>query len=212
MSMVDSSDGRGGNKFDKMYICFSTLKQGFRSGCRPLIEVDGCLLKGPHDGILLTVVSVDPNNNLFPIAYVIVSGETRASWEWFLELLKSDLEIVKDDIYTFIFDKQKSLVPAFDSVFPRSDKRATTVQKWEWRMQEMAVLSQQAYDLFSDKPPIQWSKAYFNTFAKCDMMFNNICEAFNYCILDARERPVLTMLEWIREFLVTRLQENRDRT
>ncbi|KAL0298744.1 UNVERIFIED_CONTAM: hypothetical protein Sradi_6534200 [Sesamum radiatum] len=89
--------------------------------------------------------------------------------------------------------------------------RATTVQEWEWRMQEMALLSQQAYDWFSDKPPTQWSRAYFNTFPKCDMLLNNICETFNYCILDARERPVLTMLEWIREFLMTRLQENRDR-
>lgn len=39
--------------------------------CRPIIRVDGCFLKGPHGGILLTAVGVDPNNNLFPIANCI---------------------------------------------------------------------------------------------------------------------------------------------
>ncbi|KAL0420466.1 UNVERIFIED_CONTAM: hypothetical protein Slati_3069500 [Sesamum latifolium] len=45
----------------------------------------------------------------------------------------------------------------------------------------------------------------------CDMLLNNVCETFNACILDAREKPILTMLEWIREYLMRRMQENRDR-
>ncbi|KAL0374537.1 UNVERIFIED_CONTAM: hypothetical protein Sradi_3369400 [Sesamum radiatum] len=43
------------------------------------------------------------------------------------------------------------------------------------------------------------------------MLLNNVCETFNACILDAREKPILTMLEWIREYLMRRMQENRDR-
>ncbi|KAL0430654.1 UNVERIFIED_CONTAM: hypothetical protein Sradi_0691400 [Sesamum radiatum] len=57
------------------------------SGCRPVIGVDGCHLKGPYGGVLLTAVSIDPNN-LYPLAYAVVAGETRESWQWFLELLK----------------------------------------------------------------------------------------------------------------------------
>ena len=38
----------------RSYICWVALKRGFLEGCRPLIEVDGCHLKGPYKGILLT--------------------------------------------------------------------------------------------------------------------------------------------------------------
>ncbi|KAL8471742.1 hypothetical protein ACS0TY_029108 [Phlomoides rotata] len=33
---------------------------GFCLGCRPLIDVDDTLLKGPHGGVLLSAVGVDP--------------------------------------------------------------------------------------------------------------------------------------------------------
>ncbi|KAL0386107.1 UNVERIFIED_CONTAM: hypothetical protein Sradi_3005000 [Sesamum radiatum] len=53
----------GDERFNRFYMCFGALKAGFRAGCRPIIGVDGCHLKGPHGGILLTAVGVDPNNN-----------------------------------------------------------------------------------------------------------------------------------------------------
>ncbi|KAK4403266.1 hypothetical protein Sango_0695200 [Sesamum angolense] len=104
--------------------CHVSKHQAYRAKRKALnaiegqLGVDGCHLKGPHGGILLTAVSIDPNNNLYPLAYAVVSGETRESWEWFLELLKGDLNVVRDDTYTFISDKQKGLIPAFESVFP----------------------------------------------------------------------------------------------
>ncbi|KAL0305556.1 UNVERIFIED_CONTAM: hypothetical protein Sradi_5972900 [Sesamum radiatum] len=104
-------------------MCFGALKAGFRAGCRPIIGVDGYHLKGPHGGILLTAVGVDPNNNLFPIAYAVVSKECRETWEWFLILLKHDLDIVRQDEYTFMSDKQKGLIQAFEEVFPGCDHR-----------------------------------------------------------------------------------------
>ncbi|KAL8523319.1 hypothetical protein ACS0TY_013335 [Phlomoides rotata] len=60
--------------FDRMYICLNACKVGFCRGCRPLIGVYGTHLKGPHGGILLTAVGVDPNNNIFPIAYEVVDA------------------------------------------------------------------------------------------------------------------------------------------
>ncbi|KAL0359861.1 UNVERIFIED_CONTAM: hypothetical protein Sangu_0835500 [Sesamum angustifolium] len=78
-------------------------------------------------------------------------------------------------------------------------------------MEEMGHLDPKAVDWLSDKPPEHWSRSHFNCFPKCDMLLNNICETFNSCILEAREKPILTMLEWIREFIMTRLSDNRDR-
>ncbi|KAG8374557.1 hypothetical protein BUALT_Bualt10G0007800 [Buddleja alternifolia] len=239
--MEDGVDENGRKKFAKLYICFDALKQGFMAGCRPIVGVDGCHLKGPHGGILLTAVAIDPNNCLYPLAYAVVSSQTRQNWEWFLTLLKEDLNMVRDDAYTFISDKQKGLIPAFHNVLPGVDNRycvrhlsgnmktsggfkglaykhalwnaalATTIPDFEVRMKEIGDLDERALEWFHDKPPSQWSKSHFSTFSKCDMLLNNVCESFNSSILEAREKPVITMLEWIREYLMTRLTENRDR-
>ncbi|KAL0322513.1 UNVERIFIED_CONTAM: hypothetical protein Sangu_1870600 [Sesamum angustifolium] len=93
--MNDWEDGIGQRKFSKSYVCFDAYRRGFLSGCRPVIGVDGCHLKGLYRGVLLTAVSTDPNNNLYPLAYPMVARETRESWQWFLELLNGDLHILK---------------------------------------------------------------------------------------------------------------------
>ncbi|KAL0379239.1 UNVERIFIED_CONTAM: hypothetical protein Sradi_3229400 [Sesamum radiatum] len=87
---------------------------------------------------------------------------------------------------------------------------ACTRGEFKARMKELQDLNQAAFDWFGDKPPEEWSRSHFNTNVKCDMLLNNCCETFNMMILDAREKLILTMLEWIREFLMRRLQENRD--
>lgn len=42
--------------FKRFYTCFGPIKKGFKSGCRPLIGLDGCHLKGPYGGQLLTAI------------------------------------------------------------------------------------------------------------------------------------------------------------
>lgn len=78
--------------FDKIYICLVALKNGFKAGCRPIIGVDGCWLKGPYRGQLLAA-RIDPKDCIYPIARCVVGNENTASWRWFLDLLTKDLEI-----------------------------------------------------------------------------------------------------------------------
>ncbi|KAL0374393.1 UNVERIFIED_CONTAM: hypothetical protein Sradi_3355000 [Sesamum radiatum] len=49
------------------------LKKGFLQGCSPFLEFDSCHLKGIYGGVLLTAVSLDGNNGLFPLAFVVES-------------------------------------------------------------------------------------------------------------------------------------------
>ncbi|KAL2226675.1 UNVERIFIED_CONTAM: hypothetical protein Sindi_2026200 [Sesamum indicum] len=216
------NDENGQNKFETFYVCFSALKQGFLGGCRTVICVDGYHLKGPHKGILLTAVRVDPNNNLYPIAYVVVQRESTDTWEWFLTVLKQDVCIQRDSEYTFISDKQKGLIKAFQSVFPIAVNRfcvrhlhknfknagsrglaytnamwkaarASTVGEFKIRMEEIKKLDEKAFDWLNEKPPSEWSKSHFTELPKCDMLLNNCCENFNANIMDARDKPILTM-------------------
>lgn len=59
------------NKFKRLYICWGPLKKSLLEGCRPVIGFDGCHHKGPHGGILLTVVGIDVNNCIYPFAYAV---------------------------------------------------------------------------------------------------------------------------------------------
>ncbi|XP_014490829.1 sodium/potassium/calcium exchanger 1-like [Vigna radiata var. radiata] len=76
--------------------------------CRPIIGLDGCFLKGKYGRELLTAVGRDGNEQMLPIAYVVVEVENKDGWTWFLELLIEDLD-GKDVCagITFISDQQK---------------------------------------------------------------------------------------------------------
>jgi len=93
--------------FQRVYICFKACKDSFLK-CRPIIGLDGCFLKGYYGGQLLTVIGTDPNDQILPIAYAVVEGETKETWAWFLDLLVNDLGgVAKCVEYTFISDQQK---------------------------------------------------------------------------------------------------------
>jgi len=76
--------------FQRMYIYFKACKESFFN-CRSIIGLDGCFLKGYYGGQLLAAIGRDPNDQIMPIAFVVVEGETKKSWAWFLELLVGDL-------------------------------------------------------------------------------------------------------------------------
>ena len=109
-------------RFEKMYVRLAACKEGFKH-CRPIIGLDGCHLKGKYGGVLLTAVSVDPNNNIFPIAWAVVKQEAFETWDWFLSTIETDLDLQDHSNLTFISDKQKGLIKAMGKNFPEADHR-----------------------------------------------------------------------------------------
>ncbi|KAL0374433.1 UNVERIFIED_CONTAM: hypothetical protein Sradi_3359000 [Sesamum radiatum] len=120
------NDESGENRFEKFYVCFSAMKDGFLGGCRPIIGVDGCHLKGPHGGILLTAVGVDPNNNLFCVRHLHNNMKTAG----FRGL-------------------------AYKNALWKA-ARASTVGEFKLRMEEIKALDQAAFDWLHDKPAQEW--------------------------------------------------------
>ena len=93
-----------GHKFQRLYVCLEPCKRGFLEGCRPIIGIDGCHLKGSFGGQLLCAIGKDANDNMFPIAYAVVEQELNDSWTWFLTCLLKD---IGQKTLTFISDQQK---------------------------------------------------------------------------------------------------------
>jgi hypothetical protein len=66
---------------------------------------------------------------------------------------------------------------------PRDGENETAQQRWPCLLEKMA--------------PNTWVRAFFIEYPKCDILLNNTCEVFNRYILDARELPILCMLQSI---------------
>lgn len=93
--------------FDRFYVCFDGLKKGWKNGCRRIIALDGCFLKSPNTGELLTAIGRDGNNHIFPIAWAVVNVENKYNWSWFIELLSEDLDIQGGVGVTLMSDQHK---------------------------------------------------------------------------------------------------------
>lgn len=82
--------------------------------------------------------------------------------------------------------------------------RSSSVEQWTRNMEKMKALDEDAYKWLEKMAPNTWVRAYFSEFPKCDILLNNNCEVFNKYILDARELPILSMLERIKNQLMSR--------
>ncbi|GKD03942.1 FAR1-related sequence 10, partial [Tanacetum coccineum] len=98
-------------------------KYGFRASGRDLLGLDGAFMRGQYSGKLLTVVGVDANNGIYPVAYGLVESESTYLWTWFLTCLCDDLDLFTNSNFTFIIDRQKGLLPAIAKLFPAAGHR-----------------------------------------------------------------------------------------
>nr|XP_025678319.1 uncharacterized protein LOC112778184 [Arachis hypogaea] len=74
--------------------------------------VDGTHLYGKYKGCLLVAVSQDGNNNIVPIAFAIVEGETSDAWHFFLSNLCQ--HVVTRDGVGLISDRHESINAAVE--------------------------------------------------------------------------------------------------
>ncbi|XP_021727908.1 uncharacterized protein LOC110695023 [Chenopodium quinoa] len=219
--------------FMRMFVCLAALRDGFISGCRPVIGVDGCHLKGAYPGKILVAVGKDGNNAIFPIAWATAEIENKDNWCWFLEsLLKALCVYDQGDGLTFMSDRQKGLIEAFADVAPKAElrfcvrhiwsnfklkfhgatfkelfwaaARASTLFEFEVAMESINFLDEEAYQWLSNIDPQHWSRHAFSTNCKSNMLLNNMCETFNAVIRDARDKPILTQMEWLRRYMTKR--------
>ncbi|KAF7828709.1 Sporozoite surface protein 2 [Senna tora] len=87
--------------------------------------------------------------------------------------------------------------------------KATYRQEWERAMLEIRKVNEAAYQYLMQIPPRHWTKSAFTLGPKSDQLLNNMCETFNSVILKAREKPIVTMIEEIKVYLIERWAKNR---
>ncbi|XP_026439165.1 uncharacterized protein LOC113337794 [Papaver somniferum] len=68
--VTDSDDS-----FLYYFFAFGVCIEGFKNCFRPAFAVDGTHLTGTHQGVLLSAVGMDPDESIYPIAFVVVDSE-----------------------------------------------------------------------------------------------------------------------------------------
>ncbi|ONI27070.1 hypothetical protein PRUPE_1G066000 [Prunus persica] len=180
-----------------------------------IVGFDGCFIKGAHPGQLLTVAGIDANTSMFPIAFgarngwVIITDKQKV-------LRKATEDLVSSAKHRHCVRHRHAnfRTPGHCNLALRqilwAATRATIVPWWEAEMEKIRDLSRKAYKWLDDRPANHWSISHFKTSPKCDMLLNNLCECFNYAISEARDKPILTMLERLRSYLVLRMARQRE--
>ncbi|KAH7854192.1 hypothetical protein Vadar_011227 [Vaccinium darrowii] len=87
--------------------------------------------------------------------------------------------------------------------------RATYMGRFKSIMEEFKKEDDAAFKWLAKHEAHHWSRSHFSEAPKCDMLLNNLCESFNAAILDARDKPIITMLERIRIYLIRHLVKRR---
>ncbi|XP_025640615.1 uncharacterized protein [Arachis hypogaea] len=92
--------------------------------CKPLVQVDGTHLYGKYKGALLVAVVQDGNQNIVPIAFATVEGETADAWEFFLTNLRR--YVVTVDGVGIISDRHTSI----DAAIARTNGAWSPPRAW----------------------------------------------------------------------------------
>ena len=79
------------------------------------------------------------------------------------------------------------------------------------KMGELKNLNPDAYNWLIAIPTKSWCKYAFSIYPKCDVLMNNLSESFNSTILLARDKPIISMMEWIRSYIMSRFATLREK-
>ncbi|KAJ1421768.1 Transposase, MuDR, plant [Sesbania bispinosa] len=88
--------------------------------------------------------------------------------------------------------------------------RAYRESEHNYYMNKIKEIDVHAYEWLKKFEPKLWCRYAHNPELKCNMLLNNIAETFNAYIKEARDKPIITMLEMIRRQLMKRFHVKRD--
>ncbi|KAK6916272.1 Zinc finger, SWIM-type [Dillenia turbinata] len=227
------------SRFQRLFISFYASIHGFLNGCLPIVGLGEIQLQSRYLGTLLSATSFDADGGLYPIAFGVVDVENDDSWMWFLSELHKALEMNSESIphLTFISDGQKGVLDAVKRKFPSSSHAlcmrllsesmgkefknsrlvnllwgaayATTTSGFKEKMAEIEEVSYEAAKWIQQFPPSRWALIYFEG-TRYGHFSSNIDE-FNTWILEARELPILQVIERIHSKLMSEFEERRSK-
>ncbi|XP_026378442.1 uncharacterized protein LOC113272862 [Papaver somniferum] len=210
------------NRFESVTISFDAPMRGFINGCRNVVGLDGCHLKGKYGGCLLSATALDGQNGLVPLGIMVCRNECAENWFLFLNNLKHRLADHPVEPINFISDRQKGLRDAVQKLFPTSPHRfcfrhmyanfkmhykgskvhtlfwnaarAYKPKHFQAHMDSMMSENVSACQYLMGEDPKSWCRAFFDHKSACEHLSNNFSESFNNMITNIREKPICKLV------------------
>ena len=130
----------GRQRFEALFIALGNIITYSFHCIRHFYGIDGTHTRSRYGMTLLTMIGIDGNNNVLPLAWALVPIESIEWWRWFLWHVKrafrfgkplnytsiglsnvgeSD-EVTLESSYTFISDRSKGIEGGLDQVFEKA--------------------------------------------------------------------------------------------
>ncbi|XP_019238105.1 PREDICTED: uncharacterized protein LOC109218211 [Nicotiana attenuata] len=200
--------------------------------CRPVIAVDETFLKSKFRGVLMISVSKDANNQIFPLAFGIAESENNNSYEWYFSQLRN--AIGGHENLIFLSDRHQAITKVYPESHHgiciyhleqnlkrrkvkieviklfQSAARVYRRKEFDLYMSDIAKVDKKTYDYLMEEPPERWARSC-SPRRRYDMLTTNIVESMNSVLLEARELPILRMMDFIQVKLQHWFYERRNK-
>uniref|UniRef100_A0A1D1Y5G7 Protein FAR1-RELATED SEQUENCE 11 n=1 Tax=Anthurium amnicola TaxID=1678845 RepID=A0A1D1Y5G7_9ARAE len=227
------------HRFQRLFVSFNASIYGFLHGCLPVIGLGAVELKSKYLGSLLSVTSFDGDGGLFPVALGVVDVETDDCWMWFLSEFHKLMEMNTETLpqLTILSDGRKSIADAVKRRFPYAfhgicmrfltecvgkefknsrlvhllwkAAASVTTTAFRERMAEIEEVSVDAARWIQQVPSSRWAVPYFDG-PRYGHLSSNV-EEFNRWILEARELPIIQVVDHIHGKLMMQFIECSDK-
>ncbi|XP_009801489.1 uncharacterized protein LOC107796458 [Nicotiana tabacum] len=170
------------NRFLYMFFAYGSSISGWNH-CIPVIAVDATFLKSKYRGVLMISVSKDANNQISPLAFGIAESENNNSYEWHQAIAYGIAKNLKRK------KVKNELIKLFQSA-----ARVYRRKEFDLYMSDIAKVDKKTYDYLMEEPPERWAHSC-SPRRRYDMLTKNIVESMNSALLEARELPILRMMD-----------------
>lgn len=228
------------NSFQRLFISYRAAIYGFINACRPLLELDRAHLKGKYLGTFLCAAAVDADDALFPLAIAVVDVESDENWMWFMSELRKLLGVNTESMprLTILSERTNGLVVAVGTHFPsafhgfclryisenfrdtfKNSKLvnifwnavyALTAAEFESKVTEMVEISQDVLAWFHHFNPQLWAVAFFEGVRYGHFSLGVTEVLYNWALV-CHELPIVQMMEYIRQQMVSWFGERRNK-
>nr|KAJ0204651.1 hypothetical protein LSAT_V11C500279440 [Lactuca sativa] len=215
--MVDDGDNPGGQQNEHVHLDeddedvgveYKAFRDGWNRGCRRVIGLDGTILKGQINGEILTAIGRDADNHVYPISWEVVNDENKDNWTWFIEKLVVDLDLGVGNGLVVISDQHMVVADLLPHVEHRQCARHI-FENFKKKYTGLEKMIKTCYNYLMERKPEALCIAFFSHGYACEVVENGISECFNGMIKEMQKKPLLTMLEEIRIFLMKKVLSSR---
>ncbi|XP_019232118.1 PREDICTED: uncharacterized protein LOC109212874 [Nicotiana attenuata] len=210
--------GERGSRFLYMFYAYGSSLSSWNH-CRPVIAVD-------FQRMQITK---------FSHAFGIVESENNNSYEWYFSQLRNAIGSRENLI--FLSDRHQAIAYGIAKVYPESHHgiciyhleqnlkrrkvkseviklfqsaaRVYMRKEFDLYMSDIAKVDKKTYDYLMEEPPERWARSC-SPRRRYDMLTTNIVESMNSVILEARELPILRMMDFIQVKLQRWFYERRN--